>query len=149
MLEGDEFSHQLIKMADYAGNTAMHLAAVGPAPEVLRELLVRGGSVHARNLADNTPLYLAEKTGRHADCARLLREAGAHLWVAERGGTSSKTSAACSTVGDGDDVADGQGGGSSGVVLVGGQAARNGHGNGLGGLSDGVEGKGLGRVLGV
>ncbi|KAH6840917.1 asparaginase-domain-containing protein [Chaetomium sp. MPI-CAGE-AT-0009] len=80
MLEGDEFRHQLVKRADYAGNTALHLAAVGPEPLVLRDLLTRGASVHARNRAGNTPLYLAEKMG-NAECVRLLKEAGAHLWL--------------------------------------------------------------------
>lgn len=80
IIEGDEFHHQLVKRADYAGNTALHLAAVGPEPLVLRDLLTRGASVHARNRAGNTPLYLAEKTG-NAECVRLLKEAGAHLWL--------------------------------------------------------------------
>ncbi|KAL2196317.1 asparaginase-domain-containing protein [Corynascus similis CBS 632.67] len=80
ILEGDEFQHQLLKRADYAGNTVLHLAAVGPEPLVLRELLTRGASVHARNRAGNTPLYLAERAG-NAECARLLRDAGAHLWL--------------------------------------------------------------------
>ncbi|KAK3296999.1 asparaginase-domain-containing protein [Chaetomium fimeti] len=80
MTEGDEFHHQLVKRADYAGNTALHLAAVGPEPLVLRDLLTRGASVHARNRAGNTPLYLAEKMG-NAECVRLLKEAGAHLWL--------------------------------------------------------------------
>jgi len=82
ILEADELTHQLLTMADYAGNTAVHLAAVGPDAEVLRELLTRGASVHARNRANNTPLYLAERSG-NADCVRLLKEAGAHLWEAE------------------------------------------------------------------
>ncbi|KAH6641497.1 asparaginase-domain-containing protein [Chaetomium tenue] len=80
IIEGDEFHHQLVKRADYAGNTALHLAAVGPEPLVLRDLLTRGASVHARNRAGNTPLYLAEKMG-NAECVRLLKEAGAHLWL--------------------------------------------------------------------
>lgn len=69
-------------MADYAGNTAVHLAAVGPQISILRELLTRGASVHARNRANNTPLYLAEKTGNE-ECVRLLKETGAHLWQDE------------------------------------------------------------------
>jgi len=73
---------ELLKMADYAGNTAVHLAAVGPNLEILRELLTRGASVHARNRANNTPLYLAEKTGKE-ECVRLLKETGAHLWQEE------------------------------------------------------------------
>lgn len=51
---------------------------------------MRGASVHARNRANNTPLYLAEKMGND-DSVRLLREAGAHLWEAE---SSAKTSEA-------------------------------------------------------
>ncbi|KAK1760870.1 asparaginase-domain-containing protein [Echria macrotheca] len=90
ILEGDEFNYQLLKRADYAGNTAVHLAAVGPRPEIMRDILVRGASVHARNLANNTPLYLAEKMGND-ECVRLLKEAGAHLWEAE---SSAKTSEA-------------------------------------------------------
>jgi lysophospholipase len=80
ILEGDEYNHRLLKRSDYAGNTAVHLAAVGPDPRILRELLERGASVHARNLADHTPLYLAEKAGR-TECVALLKEAGAHLWL--------------------------------------------------------------------
>jgi 60kDa lysophospholipase len=79
ILEGDELIHKLLKKADYAGNTAVHLAAVGPDKEVLRELLVRGASVHVRNRADNTPLYLAAKCGNE-ECVQLLRDAGARLW---------------------------------------------------------------------
>ncbi|KAJ9142550.1 Asparaginase-domain-containing protein [Coniochaeta hoffmannii] len=106
ILEGDEVNHQLLKKADYAGNTAVHLAAVGPEPEVLRELLVRGASVHARNRADNTALWLAEKIG-NAESVRLLREAGAHIWPGERSGAASGTpSKAPSVAGD---VVDGDG----------------------------------------
>lgn len=79
LLEGDEVSHQLLKKADYAGNTAVHLAAVGPGVEILEELLLRGASVHVRNRANNTPLFLALKVG-DAECVRLLREAGAEVW---------------------------------------------------------------------
>ncbi|EOO01439.1 putative asparaginase-domain-containing protein [Phaeoacremonium minimum UCRPA7] len=82
ILEGDEVNHQLLKKADYAGNTAVHLAAAGGKLEILRELLLRGASVHVRNWANNTPLFLAEKTG-HSECVALLREAGAHLWEHE------------------------------------------------------------------
>ncbi|KAM7219971.1 Asparaginase domain containing protein [Rhypophila decipiens] len=95
ILEGDEFNHQLLKKADYAGNTAVHLAAVGPEPEILVDLLTRGGSVHARNRANNTPLYLAEKMGNR-EGVRLLKEAGAHLWVAERNSGSLPASRSAS-----------------------------------------------------
>lgn len=82
ILEADELTHQLLTMCDYAGNTAVHLAAVGGDCDVLRELLTRGASVHARNRANNTPLYLAEKIG-NTECVALLKEAGAHLWEEE------------------------------------------------------------------
>lgn len=61
----------------------MHLAAVGPEKEILRELLTRGASVHARNRANNTPLFFAEKMGNE-ECVKLLKDAGAHLWEEER-----------------------------------------------------------------
>jgi lysophospholipase len=79
LLDGDEVGHQLLKRCDYAGNTAVHLASVGPNPDVMRELLVRGASVHVRNAANNSPLFLADKMGNEA-CVALLKEAGAHLW---------------------------------------------------------------------
>ncbi|EFX03562.1 lysophospholipase-like protein [Grosmannia clavigera kw1407] len=74
--------YELLKAADYAGNTALHLAAIGPDTRVLHELLTQGASVHVRNRADNTPLFLAEKMGR-SENVRLLRDAGARLWQAE------------------------------------------------------------------
>ncbi|RYP66110.1 hypothetical protein DL770_008880 [Monosporascus sp. CRB-9-2] len=110
MLEGDEVGYQLLKRADYAGNTAVHLAALAAAADpdprqgdgtmtatststrgsrhhtaaadVLKELLVRGASVHARNRANNTPLFLAQQAG-NAECVALLKEAGAVLWEDE------------------------------------------------------------------
>ncbi|CAJ2508120.1 Uu.00g093060.m01.CDS01 [Anthostomella pinea] len=81
--------HQLLQRADYAGNTAVHLAAVCGANEsVLKELLVRGAGVHVRNRANNTPLFLAEKM-RNGGCVSLLKEAGAELWVEEGTGRAS------------------------------------------------------------
>ncbi|KAH9909873.1 asparaginase-domain-containing protein [Xylariomycetidae sp. FL2044] len=90
ILDSDEAAanHQLLKRGDYAGNTAVHLAAVGPSVAVLKELLLRGGSVHARNAANNTPLFLAERRG-DAEAVGLLREAGALLWTGERSGRES------------------------------------------------------------
>ncbi|KAK0635224.1 asparaginase-domain-containing protein [Bombardia bombarda] len=114
-LEGDEFNYQLVKMADYAGNTAMHLAAVGPEPQILRDLLIRGASVHARNLANNTPLYLAEKMGND-ECVGLLREAGAHLWVAES--SSAKTSEAGELVSNASGFVEIDGGDDDGGIFV-------------------------------
>ena len=77
ILAGDEVT--MLKKVDYAGNTAVHLAALGPNPDIMRLLLEKGASVHLRNWADNTPLFLAERAG-NKQCAMLLRETGAHLW---------------------------------------------------------------------
>ncbi|KAI1771846.1 asparaginase-domain-containing protein [Hypoxylon cercidicola] len=81
---GDTTSPGLLQRTDYMGNTAVHLASIGPEVAVLKELLVRGASVHARNRANNTPLFLAQKTG-NAECVALLRNAGAMLWEEETG----------------------------------------------------------------
>ncbi|KIH94089.1 60kDa lysophospholipase [Sporothrix brasiliensis 5110] len=87
VLSGGATTHSLamLSTADYAGNTAVHLAAVGPNTDVLRELLMHGASVHVRNRGNNTPLFLAEKRG-HAGNVKLLRDAGAHLWGPEAEG---------------------------------------------------------------
>lgn len=90
MLEGDEFNHQLLHKADYAGNTAMHLAAMSANPEIIRELLTRGASVHTRNHANNTPLFLARRTA-HKECVDILEGAGGHLWIDERGRSGAST----------------------------------------------------------
>ncbi|KAI0021878.1 asparaginase [Xylariomycetidae sp. FL0641] len=73
---------KLLAAADYAGNTAVHLAAEVGTREVLQEFLLRGASVHVRNRANNTPLFLAERTGNE-ECIALLREAGAATWREE------------------------------------------------------------------
>jgi lysophospholipase len=77
--------HMLTQIAADAGNTALHLAAVGPEKAILKELLLRGASVHVRNIANNTPLFLAVKTGKQ-ETAELLREAGGLLWEEETTG---------------------------------------------------------------
>lgn len=81
-LDGDVFG--LLGAKDYAENTALHLAAVAVDKDVgvLRELLRRGASVHVRNLAGNTPLWLAEKVGNR-EAVEVLGEAGALLNVQE------------------------------------------------------------------
>lgn len=88
ILDGDDAGggsasshHPLLKKADYAGNTALHLAAVSSA-EIVRELLERGASVHCRNWAENTPLFLARRV-KNEESVKLLTEAGAHLWQDE------------------------------------------------------------------
>lgn len=80
LLDSDQ--HGLLAAKDYADNTAVHLAAVGPNSQVLRELLRRGASVHARNRASNTPLFLAGQVGA-TEHVTLLKESGAHLHVEE------------------------------------------------------------------
>jgi lysophospholipase len=76
LLEGDKF--ELLQAKDYAENTALHLAAVGPDSRVLKELLKRGASVHVRNLAGHTPLWLAQKVGNVSN-VEMLTEVGALL----------------------------------------------------------------------
>lgn len=80
LLQGDGV--QLLKTADYAGNTALHLAAVSGNAPIMRLLLQQGASVHERNRADNSPLFLATLSGNE-HCADLLRSAGAHLSMEE------------------------------------------------------------------
>ncbi len=80
LLSGDQ--HRLLAARDYAGNTALHLAAIGPDAQILRELLLRGASVHVRNKARNTPLFLAHKIG-FREHVELLEKSGAHLHVEE------------------------------------------------------------------
>ncbi|KAF3770987.1 asparaginase-domain-containing protein [Cryphonectria parasitica EP155] len=81
MLEGDEVNHQLLKRADYAGNTALHLAAMSANLDIIKELLTRGASVHTRNSANNTPLFLARRTANRG-CIELLEGAGGHFLMA-------------------------------------------------------------------
>ncbi|ATY66883.1 60 kDa lysophospholipase [Cordyceps militaris] len=80
LLKGE--GSQLLKTADYAGNTAVHLAAVSGETDIMLELLQRGASVHERNRAANSPLFLATLSGKD-ECAQLLKAAGAHLSVEE------------------------------------------------------------------
>ncbi|KAK7544864.1 60 kDa lysophospholipase-like protein [Phyllosticta citribraziliensis] len=72
----------LLNDADYAGNTPLHLAAAGPNVDMLREFLSEGASVHLRNRAGHTPLFLAARAGLR-NHVLLLREAGAHLHAEE------------------------------------------------------------------
>jgi lysophospholipase len=72
----------LLDSADYGGNSAVHVAAVCPSIDVLRELLDRGASVHVRNRAGNSALFLARKVGNW-EVVELLEEVGAHLHVEE------------------------------------------------------------------
>jgi lysophospholipase len=80
LLDGDQFG--LLNAKDYAENTALHLAAVGPDSRLLRELLNRGASVHVRNRAGNSPLFLAQQV-KADEHVKLLMESGAHLHVQE------------------------------------------------------------------
>ncbi|KAH8591081.1 60 kDa lysophospholipase-like protein [Bisporella sp. PMI_857] len=82
ILSSSPSQQNLLTASDYARNTALHLAAVGPSSAILKELLRRGASVHVRNAAGNSPLYLARRVGNQEHVA-LLEEAGGHLWVDE------------------------------------------------------------------
>lgn len=61
-----------------------HLAATGPNLEILREFLTHGASVHLRNRAGRTPLFLAARAGLKENVL-LLRQSGAHLHSSELG----------------------------------------------------------------
>ncbi|KAJ9207251.1 hypothetical protein DTO164E3_525 [Paecilomyces variotii] len=73
----------LLNEADYSGNTPIHLAATCPSVDILRYLLLQGGSVHIRNRAGRTPLFLAANAGL-SEHVLLLRKSGAHLHADER-----------------------------------------------------------------
>ncbi|KAJ5146376.1 uncharacterized protein N7515_000940 [Penicillium bovifimosum] len=75
--------HWLLNDADYSGNTPIHVAATSPSPQVLHFLLSQGGSVHLRNRAGRTPLFLAANAGL-SEHTTLLRKSGAHLHSDER-----------------------------------------------------------------
>ncbi|KAI9731911.1 MAG: hypothetical protein M1834_004362 [Cirrosporium novae-zelandiae] len=74
----------LLNEPDYSGNTPLHLAAMGPNIEILRDLLKGGASVHIRNRDGHTPLYLAANAGLGEHVALLLKS-GAHLHPEEVG----------------------------------------------------------------
>ncbi|KAL4779937.1 asparaginase-domain-containing protein [Aspergillus varians] len=75
--------HWLLNDADYSGNTPVHLAATSPSVNILRFLLLQGGSVHLRNGNGRTPLFLAANAGL-SEHVVLLRKSGAHLHSDER-----------------------------------------------------------------
>lgn len=60
-----------------------HVAATSPSLPILRFLLLQGGSVHLRNRAGRTPLFLAANAG-FSEHVLLLRKSGAHLHSDER-----------------------------------------------------------------
>ncbi|EAW14811.1 putative lysophospholipase [Aspergillus clavatus NRRL 1] len=74
--------HWILNDADYSGNTPIHLAANSPSIEILRFLLLQGGSVHIRNRTGRTPLFLAANAGL-SEHVLLLRRSGAHLHAEE------------------------------------------------------------------
>ena len=59
-----------------------HIAATAPSLEILKLLLLRGASVHMRNKAGRTALFLAAKAGL-SEHVSLLRQSGAHLHADE------------------------------------------------------------------
>ncbi|QKX63621.1 uncharacterized protein TRUGW13939_10792 [Talaromyces rugulosus] len=73
----------ILNDADYSGNTPVHIAAHSPSLEILRYFLLQGASVHLRNSAGRTPLFLAASAGL-SEHVVLLRKSGAHLHGDER-----------------------------------------------------------------
>ncbi|KAI5803486.1 asparaginase-domain-containing protein [Peziza echinospora] len=81
--KADHPAQFLLNEFDYAGFTPMHIAATSPCPDILREFLKQGASVHLRTMQDgHTPLFLAAENGL-VENVRCLREAGAHLHAEE------------------------------------------------------------------
>ncbi|KAK2748520.1 hypothetical protein FQN57_000653 [Myotisia sp. PD_48] len=74
--------HWLLNDADYSGNTPLHLAATSADLGILRYFLLNGSSVHLRNHAGRTPLFLAANAGL-IDHVQLLRRSGGHLHADE------------------------------------------------------------------
>ena len=69
------------------GNTATHWAAAKNQPAALAFLLKSGADPHATNNGDSTPLATAVMSG-HAECCRVLCEAGANPVLADEFGDS-------------------------------------------------------------
>lgn len=86
-LHGQEW---LVHEADYSANTPLHVAASAANPAVVHLLLSVGASVHARNGAGHTPLYVAVAAGLE-DNAAVMRQAGGHLHSHERKDSASTT----------------------------------------------------------
>lgn len=72
----------VLRESDYMGDTLLHIAAASLNLEIVHELLLRGASVHIRNHAGHTPLYIAADAGRKDHVLALL-EAGGHLHAQE------------------------------------------------------------------
>lgn len=87
-----------LNQGDYSGNTPLviphltrqdfadrrqHIAATSTSIEILRYLLTKGASVHIRNKAGRTPLFLAANAGL-PDHVALLVKSGAHFHAEEQ-----------------------------------------------------------------
>ncbi|KAI9890648.1 MAG: hypothetical protein M1814_003717 [Vezdaea aestivalis] len=80
LLKGDQ--HHLLETPDYSGNTPVHLAACNPEAAVLKHLLSLGASVHIRNRAGRTALFMAASAELENNI-KVLTDAGAHLHTSE------------------------------------------------------------------
>jgi|TARA_R110002003_G_scaffold534_6_gene20253 lysophospholipase len=77
---------------------SQHLAATSPNVEILKDFLAQGASVHLRNRAGNTPLFLAASAGLK-DHVQVLIDAGAHLHSDEKSAAKLHVSEADGTEG--------------------------------------------------
>lgn len=75
--DGRRGGEVVINAVDLDGRTLLHYAAEKGKSACLNRLLDRGAFIHTRNAKGRTALDLALANG-HEDCARLLRETGAH-----------------------------------------------------------------------
>ena len=74
--DGERELAELLAVADSAGQTALHRAAVAGHTHVVNALLDRGAPAGAPNNFEQSPLHLAARGGR-ASTARALLAAGA------------------------------------------------------------------------
>lgn len=75
------YAGDLSSGSDYSQTSPLHVAASTGRGEMVRWLLEKGASVHARNSAGETPLMAAVRAG-HLDVVRTLTLCGAHLELA-------------------------------------------------------------------
>jgi cytohesin len=76
-----------VKLADLAGFTALHCAAMRPEPEFVQALLSNGADVLAQTRTGDTPLHFAASLGSPASVELLLKK-GAKVGKVNRFGNS-------------------------------------------------------------
>ncbi|XP_046546832.1 uncharacterized protein LOC124256904 [Haliotis rubra] len=75
-----------ITIADYRGNTVLHLAAVGNHIQIVKTLIDKGANVNQRNTDGNTPLHLALSSQSTKACVDILLKRGADVLLENKKG---------------------------------------------------------------